>query len=235
MLSKKPQSKSTSQSKKLQKKEKAQKPRLSSVMAQNIKHLMVKHRLDTALLSAKTGIAPSTINSLRRGNGNPTLHTLNELAKFFSVTIHSLIEKDLQNIDRVNYSHEIPLISINELGTFLSDQTSHKKTLSVELPLNTDPQKFFGIKIENSSFSPIFSQNTIFVVFNDDKSNDGDIVLVKFGNSPACFRQIFIEGNAYSFKNIANDCNKNAAKSSDFCILGVVIKAIQTFCENIYR
>src|SRR3990167_5435700 len=63
-------------------------------LAHNLNNLMRDKGVDTKQLSALTGVSISLLNSLKRGDGNPTLGTLITLANFFDISIDSLILSD---------------------------------------------------------------------------------------------------------------------------------------------
>lgn len=196
------------------------------MLASNLRVLMNKMNVDSAELSKKTGIALTTINGLKRGSGNPTLSTLQELAEFFDVTIGELAEKNLSKSRQLVY--EIPLLVQEELPEYLKNPRKFKQTISTELDV-WKQNKYYAIRITNNAMQPLFEKGSIFVIVKDANIHDGDIVLVQFDQHPPCFRKVFIEGKSYFFKSVSELINGNIIKHDSFHIHGIVIKAIQHF------
>lgn len=199
------------------------------ILANNLRHLMHEYNIDASEISKKTGIALTTINGLKRGVGNPTLSTLQQLADFFSVSIGKLTETNLSvDAKKSSIVYEIPLLSLDELLIFLRDKNKYKHTISAELDY-WKPDKYYAIKINNNAMSPLFEKGSIFVMIHDSRVHDGDIVLIQFDKHPPCFRKVFIEGKTYFFKPISEIIGNNTVKHNNFIIHGIVIKAIQHF------
>jgi SOS-response transcriptional repressor LexA len=201
------------------------------ILASNLRSLMSALNIDSSELSKKTGIALTTINGLKRGTGNPTLSTLNQLAEFFDVSIGQLTEKNLSTIDKnARIVYEIPLLILDELPEFLKNQNKYKNTISTALDV-WKPNKYYAIKVNNNAMSPLFEKGSIFVITQDVHVHDGDIVLVQFDQHPPCFRKVFIEGKSYFFKPISEIIGDNLIKNNNSTIHGIVIKAIQHFYD----
>lgn len=199
------------------------------ILASNLRALMIQFNVDSAELSKETGIALTTINSLKRGSGNPTLSTLHQLADFFKISIGELTERKLSETGKiVRIAYEIPLLSLDELLEFLKNQNKYKNIISTELEF-WESNKYYAIKINNNAMSPLFEKGSIFVIAKDIHVHDGDIVLVQFDKHPPCLRKVFIEGKTYFFKPISELISGNIVKENNFVIHGIVIKAIQYF------
>ncbi len=199
------------------------------ILASNLRTLMSRFSIDSLELSKKTGIALTTINSLKRGSGNPTLSTLYQLAEFFDVSIGQLTEKNLSLADKsARIIYEIPLLALDELAEFLKNQSKYKNTISTELDL-WEPNRYYATKINNNSMNPLFEKGSIFIIARNIHIHDGDIVLVQFNKHPPCFRKIFIEGKSYFFKPISELISSTVIKDDNFTIHGIIIKAIQHF------
>ncbi|MFU8797341.1 MAG: helix-turn-helix domain-containing protein, partial [Gammaproteobacteria bacterium] len=114
------------------------------LLSSNLRQLMQLKNIDAANLSKKTGIALTTINSLKRGTGNPTLATLQILGEFFQVSVGDLIETCLiESQNKQNTASEIPLIEMSSLEDFLSNRKKYKTTIITELD-NNDSARFFA-------------------------------------------------------------------------------------------
>lgn len=201
------------------------------LLSSNLRFLMAKMGIDASKLYESTGIAVTTINNLRRASGNPTLSTLQSLSEFFDVTIGDLTEKNLANTQLKQLgSLEVPLVDLNEVDDFFNSPHKGGNSIVIELEKNIR-ENAFAIKITNNSMAPYFDKGTVFVLGRDIPAQDGDLVLVKFGNNPPCFRKVFLEEETYFFSHISELLGKDLYKSKNFSIYGVVIKAIQYFYE----
>lgn len=200
-------------------------------LSENLRQLMAQRNLDTTHLCKLTGIAATTINSLRKGIGNPTLSTLQILAELFGISIGELTESDINlKLSNNSSAYEIPLLELNNLPEFLHGSYRPNKTLTVELDQH-DRKNCFAIKLSNNSLAPIFEKGTIFIVCPELLIRDGDTALVQFNQHLPCFRKVFIEDETFFFSPLSEIIGKDVIKSKNFIILGIVIKAIQNFLD----
>lgn len=198
-------------------------------LTDNLRHLMHKSGVDAAELSKLTGIALTTINSLKRGVGNPTLSTLQTISDFFNITIGQLTESNISGREHKSNLVEVPLLEIQEIHSFLDNYDKFNATVIIEAEKNTG--KLFAVKISNNSMAPLFEKGTIFLICPELQPQDGDIVLVQFNNQLPCFRKIFMEEDACVFSPISEIIGSEVSKSKNFTIQGIVTKAIQKFHE----
>ena len=76
--------------------------------------LMRKHKVTTVKLSNDINISEITINKLRTGhNINPTIATMQAIAKYFNVTIDYLINEDIK-LETIFYYSGIDKLSVSE-------------------------------------------------------------------------------------------------------------------------
>ena len=193
-------------------------------IANNLRTLMFQNNIDSIELSKKTGIALTTINLLKKGGGNPTLSTLLTVANYFGITLNELTTGTIHK-----KIFEIPLIDISESELFNTKQKNHRDTISCEMENSEIAAGCFAVKMNNNSLSPFFEKGTIFIIDSKKLPQDGDIVLVKFGESLPCFRKIFIEADSHYFKSVSEIMTSSVVKTQDYSLCGVVIKAIQQF------
>lgn len=206
--------------------------KLIALTAKNLAYLMNKNGVDASAMSAATGLGIATINSLRRGVGNPTLLTMMELATFFNVTLSELTEIDLsEHIFKHSKARSIPLIKINDLNKFIDKNFYGHETYTTEID-GPDKKLYFAVLVNNDSLYPKFSTGTVFIVSKEDEPCDGDIVLVKISNHNPCFRKIFIDGNNFLFSSILHDNEIKQSTYLNYKLVGVVLKAIKTFSER---
>ncbi|WP_410013016.1 S24 family peptidase [Sodalis sp. RH24] len=198
-------------------------------IGKNLVYLMSTRNVDSTELSTLTGLGTATINSMRRGIGNPTLATIVALAQFFEVSLSEFTDI---NIERQAISHKkiktLPLIKLNELNIFLDNVLDTYDTYTTELCVfgNND---CFAININNDSLYPQFSSGTICIVKKDNTPHDGDIVLVKINNCTPCFRRVFIEDTGYLFTAVSIDQDLVPSAYKSYSIVGIIIKTIKYF------
>jgi SOS-response transcriptional repressor LexA len=193
------------------------------VLAENLNKFMLERKVDSKILHQATGISISAINSLRRGEGNPTLTTLLELAKFFNCSIDALVGLNKgNNLNNKNSPKTIPVYSLNDsvqrlkeaiIECIAEDCSSHHE------------HDLFAIKIHNNVYAPFFEKGSYFIVSKTLKYSDGDIVLVNI-NDNVIIRKIFTTNTGQvKFYSIAIQPEVNQYDAFD--LVGVVIKVIQ--------
>ena len=192
----------------------------SAKLASNLTNLMRDKDIDTKELSALTGISISLLNALKRGDGNPTLGTLITLANFFDVTIDTLILSDARK------SQTIMIIPVYALQTAHAIN-QYQPLKNIHLKIEDDNSKLScAIQIDNSSLMPFFDKGSIFLISNDKKYTDGDLVLVRINQESNVFRRIFIKNKGLLFQYISLNADPHTYDAYE--IIGVVIKVIHT-------
>lgn len=188
--------------------------------------LMVQHGLDTQELSNRTGLGTATINNLRRGTGNPTISTLSALADFFHVSIGSFTDAEVLNEPNPpGKVKTLPLIRYSEIEAFIADVFVPTMTYSAEVD-NVKDTSLLAIEIMNNALSPELERGTICIISRNEPFTDGDIVLIKIKEYPACFRRIFIGNNGFYFCNISIGSELDMIEYDEYEIIGVLLKKI---------
>ncbi len=194
-----------------------------TALADNLNRLMLERKIDSKILNQATGMSVSAINALRRGEGNPTLTTLLELAKFFNCSIDRLV--GLENKEKLmskSHSQMIPVYS-------LSDSIKRTKETTIEYitedcAMHND-HDLFAVKLHNSTLAPFFEKGSYFIVSKTLKYSDGDIVLISVKDN-VLLRKIFTTNfNQVKFLSISTQPEIN--QYDEFDLIGVVIKVIQ--------
>jgi transcriptional regulator with XRE-family HTH domain len=195
------------------------------IAARNISFLMSKRGVDAAAICRGTGLAIATLNTLRRGEGNPTISTLISIAQFFGVTLTELTEILLSDdIFKNKCTRSIPLIKLGQIDEFLEHRLSTGETYTVDVD---DPNKnFFAISINNDALLPQFNNGSICIISENSNAADGDIVLIKIKNNQPCFRKIFIEDEHNLFMPISISRDASPSIYHDYKIIGIVNRII---------
>lgn len=176
------------------------------------------------MLSAATDISVTAINSLKRGEGNPTLGTLLELSHFFKISLDELVGKTPE--DDYDSEKEISRIPVYSLST-VTDKDSAAPSGFIKLSCpNYDDQSLFAVEIHNSSMLPFFEKGSVFIISPDLRFTDGDIVLIEPENKSPCLRRAYCTGEILQFHYI--NLNNQPHTYNNFRVLGTVIKIIQS-------
>lgn len=187
-------------------------------LAHNLNNLMRDKGVDTKQLSALTGVSISLLNSLKRGDGNPTLGTLITLANFFDISIDSLILSDARKRGTV------AIIPVYEIQV-AHEANKHVAIKNIYLKIEKDKNmSHYAIQLDNSSLMPFFDKGSIFLISNHNKHSDGDIVLVRINNEYNVLRKVFIKNQGLLFQYISLDADLHFY--DNYKIIGPVIKVI---------
>ncbi len=200
-----------------------------TIMSKNIAYLMSVKGIDSTQVSKATGLGIATINSMRRGTGNPTLSTIITIAEFFGISLSELIEIEIQTKNaNSTRTFSVPLISLKDVDLFFEKKltTNELYTFSLERTL-TKPM--VAISVNNDSLYPHFSSGTTFILTLEDQPGDGDIVMIKIKTHTPCFRRIFIHDDDFWFTSITLTHDTTPCAYSSYRIMGVVVKIIKQF------
>ncbi|MEX0446107.1 helix-turn-helix domain-containing protein [Xenorhabdus sp. SGI246] len=200
---------------------------LLSNISQNIDFLMKKNNIDSQALSKLTGLGIATINSLRRGVGNPTIATVSSIADIFGVNVGEITDGKLSESYRQEETiSSIPLIRYDELDGYISGKIIHTNLYKISI---RDNQKtsLFAVEFGNNLLSPYFDSNTIAIISKTESVCDSDIVLVKIKDTPICFRQAFVGERGIYFSILGIDNDRKTIFSQNYTIIGVLIKSIK--------
>lgn len=187
-------------------------------LAENLNNLMREKDIETKQLSALTGISASLLNSLKRGDGNPTLGTLISLANFFDVTIDALVLSDARKQEAMAV---LPVYEIDVAHQYSKHNAVQNIYLKIEDEKNMPS---YGIRLDNSSLMPFFEKGSIFLISSNNKYTDGDLVLVRINNEYNVFRKVFIKNKGLYFQFISLDTDLHTY--DNYKIIGPVIKVI---------
>lgn len=198
---------------------------LIKTIAKNLTRLMNEKNIESQQLSDITGLGIATVNSLKRGVGNPTLTTLEMLAKFFNTSVSELIEKKEKGVLSKVIVEPMPLISLSRIDDYIDNQL-FEDTFIAEIG-NYSFSSLFAIRIDNDTLNPHIPIGTICIVSKEAKIKDGDITLVKINHHTPFFRKVYIESKYLAFSPIMIESNPTVYENYE--LLGVVIKKIRSF------
>ncbi|PHM62138.1 helix-turn-helix domain-containing protein [Xenorhabdus ishibashii] len=200
---------------------------LLSNIAQNIDFLMKKNDIDPQTLSRLTGLGIATINSLRRGVGNPTIATISSIANVFGVNVGEITDNKLyESNEDEEIILSVPLIRYSELDSYITGKIVNINLYKVSINSNHE-NSLFSVEFSNNLLSPYFDSNTIAIVSKTESFCDSDVVLVKIKDSPICFRQIFVGESGIYFSILGIENEPKTILTHNYTIIGVVIKSIK--------
>lgn len=197
-------------------------------IGENISFLMKQHGVDTQRLSNDTGIGIATIKNLKRGVGNPTISTLSSIADFFHVTVGMITDAYIFQLSESSCSNvlTIPLLKYSEIENYIFNSfiPADKYTAEVDDPSD---DSIFSFEINNNAFSPEIEKSSICIVSLNEKSNDGDIVLLKVKDYPILLRRVFFGAQGVMFFNISLETESSPIQYKNYNIIGVLLKIIK--------
>lgn len=200
---------------------------LLSNIAQNIDFLMKKNNVDSQTLSQLTGLGIATVNSLRRGVGNPTIATISSIADVFGVNIGEITDNKLSEpTENEEIISSIPLVRYDELDGYVSGKIVNTNLYKLSIQ---DEHKgtLFAVEFSNNLLSPYFDSKTIAIVSKTENFCDSDVVLVKIQDAPVCFRQVFVGESGIYFSILGIENERKTVLTKNYTIIGVVIKSIK--------
>ena len=194
------------------------------IIANNLSRLLDENKISTKVLSDATGISIALINNLKRGDGNPTIGTLNTICQFFNISLSELLGLDTTR----SFRKDIKIVSIFDLRNAhqRSEEIASTKML-LEAPKNTDVDSLFGVVINNNALLPLYEKGTVFILTNSQLAADGDIVLARIQNFTNALTRFFIKKNKFYLKNMNIDDSIESYDKNDINILGIVVQIIQ--------
>lgn len=184
----------------------------------NLTTLMLKKNVETKTVSALTGISVSLLNSLKRGEGNPTLGTLITIAKYFGISID-----DLMSAKQAAHQEAVKVIPVYLLrDTHAINMIKSQQNIYLQIANSSDG--LFAVTINNSSMLPFFDKGSTFIISVEKKYIDGDIVLMRINNERNIFRKVFLINNGHLFQHISVDAESHIY--DHYQIIGTVTKVI---------
>lgn len=194
------------------------------LIADKLNTLLEKSRISTKVLSEATGVSIPLINNLKRGEGNPTIGTLNAISNFFSITLSELLGLDNAEHDQKN----IKTISLFDLR-FCHERTTENcgNKILIEVPKNTNADTLFGVVVNNNALLPFYEKGSIFILTNNQSPVDGDIVLTRIQNRSNGLKRLLIKKDLFYLKNINIEDSIESYEKDDVEMLGVVTQIIQ--------
>jgi transcriptional regulator with XRE-family HTH domain len=200
----------------------------------NLQQLMRIHgNISVSELARLTEIPQPTIHHILTGSTkNPRKKALEELSRFFSISIEQLtgqeplpaiipegVKKDLQ-------ISSIPIVEWDSLKSWPFSKVDIKENQEVLLNKKVASDSF-ALIIPNESMLPRFQQNTLLIFDSGKTPKDRDYVIVHLSKDNIIeFNRLFYESNAFYIRHDLGDGNLQLTKldPSHDRILGILIE-----------
>lgn len=207
---------------------------MTMTLSNNLQQLMRIHgNTSVSELARLTGIPQPTIHHILTGSTkNPRKKALEELSRFFSISVEQLIgQEPLPTIipDGVKKDLQISAIPIVEWNV-LTNWPASKADIrdNQEILLNkTVANDSFALIIPDDSMLPRFQQNTLLIFDSGKPPKDRDYVIVHLSkDNKIDFNRLFYENNSFYLRHDLGDGNLQLTKlePSHDRILGVLIE-----------
>lgn len=186
-----------------------------------------------AEVARRVGIPAATLNKLKTGViSNPTMITLEKIARYFEITIEQLLGNVPMERQFSNHLYCIPFIEshrISEVSIPQLDYVNHKEWKRVELSSETYNKDLFATRVVGDAMRPLFDENTIVVVNSNSELQSRKYVLVRINQSnEIIIRKLLVDGKDRILQPL-NTSFPSISLHSDDCILGVVIASIKDY------
>ena len=202
-------------------------------LSNNLELLISASGLSESELSRRMNLTTATLNKIKTGiMSNPTLHTLNNIANYFEVSIDQLIgNKPLETYFSKNL-HCVPIIKIDEIPhTNIKDLTyiTHNNWTRIELGMDIAKHNIFAIVSFGDAMFPLLDKQTIAIVDGDCKPTNKSLVLSYIAQSKeVLIRKILIDGSCTILKPLNNSFPDIKLMPADK-ILGTVVSTIKEY------
>ncbi len=203
--------------------------------------LMADNQLTITQLSKNTKLATTTIKRmLTIPDSNPTMASLNKIAKFFSITPDQLTGSAPLSTPHHEYSPDfsqwqtIPIISLAQAAKWPEniDEMENSTDNSYVLTDIKSNEEMFAIVAENESLEPRFSDGTILIFDPTRSPKNKDFILLLAGQEKLPqFRQVLTDGSELYAKVINPELAIGSPMkiTPEFRILGVLVQAKSTY------
>ncbi|VEB33659.1 LexA family protein [Legionella cherrii] len=204
-------------------------------LSHNLQQLMRIHgNISVSELARLTGIPQPTIHHILTGSTrNPRKKALEELSRFFSVSINELIgQEPLPAVipDAVKENLQIstiPVIEWESLKKWPSETVKIQDTQEILIDKKIDKNSF-ALVMPDASMEPLFQQNSLLIFDSGKTPKDRDFVIVFLAKDGlVAFNRLFIENNTFYLRQGLEDGSIKLTKldKPNDQILGTLIEA----------
>lgn len=204
-------------------------------LSNNLQQLMRIHgNISVSELARLTGIPQPTIHHILTGSTrNPRKKALEELSRYFSVSINELTgQEPLPAVipDAVKENLQIstiPVIEWESLKKWHSETVKTHDTQEILIDKKIDKNSF-ALVMPDASMEPLFQQNSLLIFDSGKTPKDRDFVIVYLSKEEiVAFNRLFIENNTFYLRQGLEDGSLKLTKldKPNDRILGTLIEA----------
>ncbi|WP_412758173.1 LexA family protein [Legionella bozemanae] len=204
-------------------------------LSNNLQQLMRIHgNISVSELARLTGIPQPTIHHILTGSTrNPRKKALEELSRYFSVSINELTgQEPLPAVipDAVKENLQIstiPVIEWASLKTWPSTTIKTQDSQEILIDKKIDNNSF-ALVMPDTSMEPLFQQNSLLIFDSGKTPKDRDFVIVYLSKEDiVAFNRLFIENNTSYLRQGLEDGSLKLTKldKPNDRILGTLIEA----------
>ncbi len=196
--------------------------------------MRIHGNISVSELARLTGIPQPTIHHILTGSTrNPRKKALEELSRYFSVSINELIgQEPLPAVipDAVKENLQIstiPVIEWESLKKWPSETIKTQDTQEILIDKKIDKNSF-ALVIPDASMEPLFQQNSLLIFDSGKTPKDRDFVIVYLAKEElVAFNRLFIENNTFYLRQGLEDGSIKLTKldKPNDQILGTLIEA----------
>lgn len=188
-------------------------------MKTNLLILRTKENKSLQEVADYLGISKQTLSNYERGTREPNIDTIKQLAVYYGVNLDELLNFNLQSIHNIQ---DFKFDTFKDKLNYLFETSKFKRVsvyqMDISLPLDSnkyvdfediprfwmkDESEFFGIKLIDDQYEPLFSKDRNLIVKVTDRFSENDILVINVNKQTYLFSVIILNQNPF-FYNLAN-------------------------------
>ncbi|MBS2097676.1 helix-turn-helix domain-containing protein [Carboxylicivirga linearis] len=209
-----------------------------SFFGKNIRKIRSIKKISQSEFASIFDLSRASVGSYEEGRAEPKIEIINKVAKYFSITIDELINKELtvnelyhfdvgnepafKNASIKNISvRRIPFLYSNKLSSINNKEGLTSETY-IEIPLESNLTNCIAIHINNNDFActphNIQNQSTVTINLQQElPSNASSYYLIKTSNAIFISKLNILANNQFHIQDALNDFTIISADDIVFC------------------
>lgn len=202
----------------------------NNYFSKNLRYLREKNNVEQIQLANHLGRKSGTsVSEWESGKYTPKAGTLNEIAKYFRVTMSDLMEKDLSktatNVIPYGNTVNIPVLGVITCGDpILAEQNivDYKEEIADNLPSG----ELFYLQTKGNSMTPTIPENSFVMIRKQETVENNEIAAVLVnGDTEATLKRVRYQGDTIILMPDNNEYNPIIANEENpVRIIGKAIK-----------
>ena len=206
-------------------------------LGETLDQLMQECNIDDASLARETGIPASTISRLKTNpDANPTISSLEPLAKYFAVSVDQLLGWKSLSSDRIPgtfnadgfTSSRMPILQINWVEDWCKNNTDSFKAkltrwVSTEKEVG---EHAFALVISKEEVCLMFSSGSTLIIDPDRAPANRDIILISVGknSSKPTLKILISDGDEMYLKSVNPEIMGIKPLDDEYKIWGTIVE-----------